>query len=112
MPPMTWTLFTPQQQRGAQLHNRLGETPQPGEAVKDRAAQDHEQAGGLTQPGEAPASRLQDKDDDNTPTARNPRVEWDDVVQPERQEEASELTELEQDERGEDVEAAPGDRND
>jgi hypothetical protein len=78
---MTWTLFTPQQQRGAQLHNRA----QPGEAVKDRAAQDHEQAVSVTQPGEAPASRLEDRDEDVTPTARDPRVDWDDVVQPEKQ---------------------------
>jgi len=88
---MTWTLFTPQQQRGAQLHNRADPSTssgqaQPGEATRDRAAQDHELPGADAVPkGGYPASRLQDRKGDNTPTAGDPRVEWDDVVQPERQ---------------------------
>jgi len=83
---MTWTLFTPQQQRGAQLHNRADGTTQPGEATRARAAQDHELPGADAVPkGGYPASRLQDRKGDNTPTAGDPRVEWDDVVQPERQ---------------------------
>lgn len=88
-----WILHRQQQQRGAQLHARPGSFGAlahrpgevPSEAVADREAQDHEQAGGLTQPGEAPASELPNRDQDNTPSAPDPSVEWDDVVQPERQ---------------------------
>ena len=55
----------------------------PREAAADRAAQDHEQAGEELQPGDYPASKLPNRDDDNTPTAGDPRVQWDEVVQPE-----------------------------
>ena len=91
---MVWTLFTPQQQRGAQLHNHSDPSTssganQPGEApreaVHDRAAQENELPGCTAPKGGYPASRLQDRPGDNTPTAGDPRVEWDDVVQPERQ---------------------------
>jgi hypothetical protein len=101
---MVWTLFTPQQQRGAQLHNRSEAGAQPGEAGKDRAAQDHEQAGATPQPGEAPASSIENRTD--TPDARAADAEWDRVVQPQRQAQQG-ATELEQDERGEDAEQMP-----
>jgi hypothetical protein len=85
-----WTLHRQQQQCGAQLHSRSGKARQPGEApdeaVRGREAQDHEQAGGAPQAGESPASEIARRDQDNTPSAPgDPRVEWDDVVQPERQ---------------------------
>lgn len=90
-----WTLHSQQQQRGAQLHARAGRPRQPGEAPEDavagREAQDHEHAaedvaGEQPQPGESPASRIEDRDGDITPTAADPRASWDDVVQPERRE--------------------------
>jgi hypothetical protein len=80
---MTWTLHRQQQQCGAQM--RQPGAP-PREAVKGREAQDHEQAGGVPQPGESPASGIENRDQDNTPSAPDePRASWDDVVQPERQ---------------------------
>ena len=80
---IVWTLHRQQQQCGAQVR-RPGEAPR--EAVRGREAQDHEQAGGAAQPGESPASRIEDRDRDNTPSAPDdPQVEWDHVVQPERQ---------------------------
>lgn len=83
---MVWTLHRQQQQRGSQVR-RPGEAPR--EAVTDREAQDHEQAaqdasGGAPQAGEAPASDITHRDQDNTPSAPDPHVEWDDVVQPAR----------------------------
>jgi len=83
---MAWTLHQQQQQRGVQLPDKarqLGEAP--AEAVGDRAAQDHEQAGEELAPGDYPTSRVEDRDGDITPTAPDPAVDWDDVVQPERQ---------------------------
>ena len=85
---MTWKLFGQQQQRGAQLHARPGQETSSGapkEAVEDRAAQDHEAAGQQKRPAAGyPASREQDRDgDDNTPTAPEPAVQWDEVVQSE-----------------------------
>lgn len=85
---MTWTLFRQQQQCGAQLHARSNKARQPGEvpaeAVEGREGQDHERAGGPPQPGaDYPASELPNRDQDNTPTAPEPHVEWDEVVQPE-----------------------------
>jgi hypothetical protein len=87
---MVWTLFTPQQQRGAQLHNRSDKVSQqgeaPGEATHDRGAQEHDLPGGTAAPkGRYPASRIEDRAGDISPTAGDPRVEWDDVIQPERQ---------------------------
>ena len=82
---MTWMLHRQQQQCGAQLPKRqrqLGEAP--AEAVEGREVQDHEQAGETLQPGDYPASPLEDRDQDNTPSAAKPRVQWDEVVQPER----------------------------
>ena len=85
---MTWIHFRQQQQRGAQLPSRgdkarsTGEAP--AEATPDRAAQDHEHAGEPLPPGDYPASRVEDRDQDITPTAPEPSVDWDDVVQPER----------------------------
>jgi hypothetical protein len=90
-----WSLQSQQQQRGAQLHARAGRPRQPGEAPADavagREAQNHERAaedvaGGQPQPGESPASRIEDRDGDITPTAPDPRASWDDAVQPERRE--------------------------
>lgn len=79
---MFWTLHRQHQQRGAQVR-RPGEAPR--EAVRGREAQDHEQAGGVPQPGESPASEIAHRGQDNTPSAPDdPRVEWDDVVQPQQ----------------------------
>jgi hypothetical protein len=83
---MTWTLHRQQQQCGAQLPNQTGQPgAAPREAVADRRAQDHEQAGDQLQPGDYPASRIEDRDGDITPSAPEPEVQWDEVVQPERQ---------------------------
>ena len=84
---MFWTLHRQHQQRGAQIP-RPGEAPR--EAVRGREAQDHEQAaqelsGSDLQPGEAPASRIEDRAGDITPSAPDPQVDWDDVVQPARE---------------------------
>ena len=87
---MTWTLHRQQQQCGAQIPNpstrsgsgQLGDAPK--DAVKGRAAQDHEQAGEALPPGDYPASRVEDRDQDITPSAPEPDVQWDEVVQPER----------------------------
>ena len=102
---MFWARHRQQQQCGAQLHNKprqAGEVPK--EAAEGREAQDHEQAGEVLQPGDYPASAIENRGQDETPSAPDdPRVEWDEVVQPERQQQAGE-TELEQDERGEDAE--------
>jgi hypothetical protein len=76
---MVWRLLSQQQQRGAQFP--AGGRP-PKEAVEGRAAQDHEQAAGAPQAGESPAGRLEDREGDNTPTAPEPAVQWDEVVQP------------------------------
>ena len=81
---MMWTLHRQHQQRGAQIP-RPGEVPR--EAVRGCAAQDHEQAaqslsGSDPQPGESPASRIEDREGDITPSAPDPAVDWDDVVQP------------------------------
>ena len=78
---MSWTLHQQQQQRGAQLPKGGA----PADAVRDRAAQDHEQAGGTPQAGEYPASTIENRDGDNTPSAGDPRVEWYEVVQPQPQ---------------------------
>lgn len=92
---MAWTWLRQQQQRGAQLHNkprRLGEAP--AEAVEGREAQDHEQAdldvsGGEPQRGiDYPATNPPDRKGDITPSAPEPSVAWDDVVQPEKRKSA------------------------
>jgi hypothetical protein len=91
MAMIVWTLHRQQQQCGAQLPGKarqLGEVP--AEAVKDRAAQDHEQAGEALPPGDYPASPLEDRDQDNTPAAPDPQVQWDEVVQPERRQQRGE----------------------
>jgi len=60
----------------------------PAEAVKDRSAQEHDRADQAVSPGETPkpsvypAGRLEDEEGDDTPSAPNPHVDWDDVVQP------------------------------
>jgi hypothetical protein len=83
---MVWTLHQQQQQCGAQLHNKAGQPGDvPKEAVEGRAAQDHEQAGETLPPGDYPTSRVEDRNGDITPTAPDPDVDWDEVVQPERQ---------------------------
>jgi hypothetical protein len=96
-----WTLHTQQQQRGVQFRpqHKLGEAP--AEAVKDRAAQDHEQAVVALPEGDYPATRLEDE----APAAgKAPRVDWDEVVQPQPHE-AEQRAELDDDGRGEDAEA-------
>jgi hypothetical protein len=84
-----WTMHRQQQQRGAQLHaRRRGEPPE--EAVEDRAAQEHDRADQDVSLESAPkqpvypAGRLEDEKGDNTPSAPDPHVDWDDVVQPPR----------------------------
>ena len=89
-----WTLHKQPQHCGAQLHAR--ERPstrsgprQPGEApdeaTRDRAAQEHDRAGDTLQPGEYPASPIEHRSGDITPTAPGDgRVAWDEVVQPEQ----------------------------
>ena len=96
---MTWTRHRQQQQRGAQLHNKpraAGEAP--AEATRGREAQDHDRAaldvsGDEPQRGiDYPASRPADREGDPatglkagiTPSAPEPSVDWDKVVQPER----------------------------
>jgi hypothetical protein len=78
----------PQQQPGATPKRKRGKAP--AEAVKDRAAQAHDLADQDVSPENAkrppvyPAGRLEDETGDNTPSASEPRVDWDDVVQPPR----------------------------
>ena len=107
-----WTFLRQHQQRGAQLHAREGRAKASGEAPKEavegREAQDHDRAdldvGQTNEPQrdiDYPANDPTDRDGDITPSAPEPHVEWDEVVQPERQEQQGEL---EQDERGEDPE--------
>lgn len=84
-----WTLHKQPQHCGAQLHARDRQARKrgdaPDEATRDRAAQDHDRAGGTLQPGEYPASPIEHRRGDNTPTAPGDKlVEWDHVVQPER----------------------------
>lgn len=91
-----WTLHRQQQQRGAQMHaranrGRLAGEP-PAEAVAGREAQEHEHAaldaaGEQARPGESPASALENRGQDITPSAPDPQVSWDEVVQPERDDE-------------------------
>ena len=63
----------------------------PADATAGREAQDHELAdiytGGLPQQGRYPADDLPNRDGDITPDAPDPRVEWDERVQPERADE-------------------------
>ncbi len=76
-----------QQQRGAHIRSR-GHGKAPAEAIKDRSAQTHDRADQDVSPESAkkppvyPAGRLEDETGDNTPSAPEPRVDWDDVVQP------------------------------
>jgi len=82
---MVWTFLRQQQQRGAQLPDRARRSGEaPAEATEGRAAQDHEHAGGKPGHGNYPASRIEDREGDNTPSAPEPHVEWDEVVQPEK----------------------------
>ena len=77
-----WHRLPEQQQRGVQLDNRV-----PKDAVKDRAAQDHEQAGGDPGPGLYPSDPIERRKGDNTPDAPDPRIQWGERVQPEREHE-------------------------
>jgi hypothetical protein len=83
-----WTRLQQQQQRGAQMpKHRQGEAP--AEAVAGREAQEHEHAaldvaGEIGAAGESPASPLENREQDITPTVPEPRTSWDEVVQPER----------------------------
>ncbi|HEY6814288.1 MAG TPA: hypothetical protein VI168_01995 [Croceibacterium sp.] len=87
-----WTLHKQPQHCGAQLHARgpsTGSGPRQPDgaldtATRDRAAQQHDRAGDQTlQPGGYPASPIEHRDQDNTPTAPDARADWDQVVQPE-----------------------------
>jgi hypothetical protein len=83
-----WTLHKQPQHCGAQLHardrkpRRSGEAPE--EATRDRDAQEHDRAGETLQPGDYPASPIEHRDGDDTPTAPEGQADWDTVVQPER----------------------------
>jgi hypothetical protein len=90
-----WRRHAQQQQCGAQMPARDHKARRPGEApdvaTRDREAQEHDRAdldvsGAAAQPGDYPASPIENRDQDNTPSAPDePRAGWDDVVQPERQ---------------------------
>ena len=83
-----WTRHKQPQHCGAQLpvRERVRQTgAAPDAAIRDRAAQEHERAGDDSlPPGDYPASRLDDGARDNTPAAAEASVDWDAVVQPER----------------------------
>jgi hypothetical protein len=86
-----WTRHRQPQHCGAQLsaRQRRWRGAAPAAATRDREAQDHEHAaedvaGEQERPGKSPASRLEDRDGDITPTAPEPRATWDETVQPER----------------------------
>ena len=74
------------QQREQHHPRRRGEPP--AEAMADRSAQEHDRADQDVSLESAPrqpvypAGRLQDEQGDNTPSAPEPQVDWDDVVQP------------------------------
>ena len=108
-----WTFLRQHQQRGAQLHAREGRAKASGdapkEAIEGREAQDHDYAdldvGQTDEPQrdiDYPATNPTDREGDITPSEPEVHVEWDEVVQPERQEQQG--SELEQDERGDDPE--------
>lgn len=90
-----WKIMPEQQQRGAQIERRKrGAAPE--EAVADRSAQDHDYADlDLSPDGQPredidyPADSIPDREGDITPTAPDPHVEWDTIVQPERTERGS-----------------------
>ena len=74
-------------------HHETGHHPRrrgapPAEAMADRSAQEHDRADqdvsleSASKQPVYPAGRLRDEQGDNTPSALDPRVEWDDVVQP------------------------------
>ena len=86
---MAWRLHRQQQQRGAQLpREKRSPGGAPDEAIADRSAQDHEQAGETLPPGEYPTDRIEDRDGDNTPSAPDAEVDWDEVVQPAKEPES------------------------
>ena len=74
------------QHKAGQHPRRRGEPP--AEAMADRSAQEHDRADQDVSLESAPrqpvypAGRLQDEQGDNTPSAPEPHVDWDDVVQP------------------------------
>ena len=90
---MVWKWHPQQQQRGAQLDPLKGKRraggEAPAEAVAGREVQDHDAdlqvSDGEPQRGiDYPATNPPERKGDITPTAAEPHVEWDDVVQPER----------------------------
>lgn len=106
---MTWRMMPQQQQQGAQFDrakdgssdasakDAAGEPARreerghrtPDEATAGREAQDHdyayEQTQGEPAKGYQPADHIAHDDQDNTPTAPDAEVDWDDRVQPEVQ---------------------------
>lgn len=91
-----WKFLKEQQQRGSQLHTRADGARQgeaPAEAVAGRSAQDHDYADLQVSGGEPhrdidyPATEPPEREGDITPSAPEPQVEWDEVVQPERRRE-------------------------
>ena len=87
-----WHRLPEHQQRGAQLGNR-GARPSA-DAVAGREVQDHDYADIQTSPTGEPARGIDYPSDpverrkqDITPDDPHPRVDWDEVVQPERADE-------------------------
>jgi hypothetical protein len=84
-----WKTMPEQQQRGAQTERRKRGAA-PDEAVGDRAAQDHDYADLDVSGGEPredidyPAEDIEQREGDITPSAPDPHVDWDELVQPER----------------------------
>ena len=105
---MVWTFLRQQQQRGAQFPNggpnaakprQADEAPR--EAVAGREAQDHDYADLAVSDGEPrrdidyPATNPPERSGDITPSApdaEDKRVEWDEVVQPERTRDEADMT--------------------
>lgn len=97
---MGWTRLSQQQQCGAQLRDRKrqarGAGEAPAEAVAGREVQDHDYADLQVSDGEPqrgidyPATNPPERQGDITPSAPEPQVHWDDVVQPERHSRQSE----------------------
>ena len=81
-----WKWLTQQQQRGAQLPRGAAASA---EATRGRSAQKNDEAdqqlGGVPRSDiDYPATNPPERHGDITPSAPDPHVEWDDIVQPER----------------------------
>ncbi len=67
------------------IASRASPARRPTRRPRDREAQEHDRAGETLQPGDYPASPIEHRDGDNTPTAPEAQADWDTVVQPERE---------------------------